>query len=110
MSARPTVHPPRLPQGDQQSEFELLLSAVTELIRFQREVLQCVQRLEVSLDELHGRLEARAQPPGAHDESPPIASAADIKPSTPYECARSDEELLRAIQDTLHSVRIDPTR
>jgi hypothetical protein len=110
VSARPTVHLPHLPQGDQHSEVELLLSAVTELSRFQREVLQCVQRLEVSLDELHDRLEARARPPGAHDESPPAASAADIKPSTSYECARSDEDLLRAIQDTLHSVRIDPTR
>lgn len=99
------MHPPRLPQGDQHSEFELLLSAVTELIRFQREVLQCVQRLEVSLDELHDRLEACAPLPGAHDESPPTASAADIKTRTPYECARSDEELLRAIQDALHSVR-----
>lgn len=110
MSARPTVYPSRAPGGDQHNEFELLLSAVTELIRFQREVLQCVQRLEVSLDELHDRLEARAPPPGAHDGSPPIARAADIKPSTPYECARSDEELLRAIQDTLHSVPIDRTR
>lgn len=105
MSDRPTVHPPRLAQGDEHSEFGLLLSAVTELIRFQREVLQCVQRLEVSLDELHDRLEARAPLPGPHDESRLTVSAADIKPSTPDEGARSDEELLRAIQDTLHSVR-----
>ena len=84
---------------------ELVLHAITELMRCQREILETVQRLEVSLDELHDRLEARA--PGPVDPSAPADEVDDVSPAAlapgehAHRAAPREEELLRAIQRTV---------